>query len=590
MLRRVGQLGVVLGLALIAGLLPVVGAVAASASLEVTAWQVDQATGTIVYDVNVHGTCETTCSWSLSGWYSDGTVDQYQRGIASGSVYTSGAFTKRTTGTLSSADAREITHLKTKVTSSTNVVTWSGAVRVAEPYAAPTVTLKVDKWQADRGSGLVDYDVTLNATGLGQRNGPCDQVRCAWGIEAYYKGGSTQRLYHVLYSSSNSGGTMWTTTQQVTKLAFPANEVTHLRGYVKPHSCSTPCPNETLETWSVVSPPYPAPAVTLKVDKWQVDTAWGRVDYDLTIKGTGLGQINGPCDAIRCQWGIEAWHKDAAGQRRQYTVYSNSNSGGTTWTVSHRALSSAYSTAPVTHLRAYVRPYDCLAPCANESVDSGLIPVGAAAPPGSLSLVVNAWTADVESGAATYDLEVSYSEDSAAPACASGCSVAVDAFYKSGGVETFQGTLGSWSLSGPLHIWGTRAVGGASGEITHLRASVTPANSPTSRLTHWKEISAPYPTGSIDLAVDVWEGDPDSGTVAFELSLSARGASQVRGPCQENACEWKVAAHHEEGTTTTLASRPACGGNVVGRACHLWNDDRGDHSPSRDAGFDVRQQ
>ena len=250
----------------------------------------------------------------------------------------------------------------------------SGFLHVSDPYPAPSVSLTVDKWQVDTTTGKVDYDLTMKAVGLGQVNGPCGGVRCKWGVTAYYKDGSTERVQNVLHSNSNSGGTQWVVgPQRLTTTAFSANEITDLRAYVMPYTCIAPCIYETAEKWVDVSDPYPAPSVSLTVDKWQVDTTTGKVDYDLTMKAVGLGQVNGPCDGVRCEWGIQAWHNDGSVANVRHGLLYNNNSGGTQWTVGpQRATATDFSANEVTHLRAYVRPYSasCPSPCSREMAET----------------------------------------------------------------------------------------------------------------------------------------------------------------------------------------------------------------------------
>lgn len=226
---------------------------ASGISIQVTAWNVNQSSGTITYDVTVSGTCGASrCWWMLDGFYMDAAVDQFQGGIATGDAYGDStrpvAFTKRLTGTRTGSAAPEITHLKAKMELSTGAWANSGSHVVSAPYADPWVTLTVDKWRVDPVTSYVDYDVTMNAGGLGQRLGPCSDVRCAWGIDAVYDDGTTQRVVYALYSYSNSGDRMWSTTRRITRTGWSGPRVTHLRAYVRPYSCASPCIYESIDT------------------------------------------------------------------------------------------------------------------------------------------------------------------------------------------------------------------------------------------------------------------------------------------------------------------------------------------------------
>ncbi|HYO60739.1 MAG TPA: hypothetical protein VEU29_02450 [Actinomycetota bacterium] len=366
----------------VAALLPITAAEAAEISAVVATWEVDPASGSVDYDVTVSGSCGApTCTWRVYGHYVDGSVQLVQTTVGYGTVYGSATspagFTKHLVGTLSGgASAREITDLQATLKPSTGSLIKTELIHVSDAYPAPFVTIDVDKWQVDTATGVVEYDVTMDAGGLGQQFGPCGGVRCRWGLVAYYKDGVVERSQHVLYGSSNSGGTKWTVNHRATATGFAALEITHLRGYVSPYSCADPCAYETVESWAPVSPPYPNAWVTLTVGKWQRDESTGLVDYDVTMNAGGLGQHQGPCGGVRCRWGIVAYYKDGSTERSQHVLFATSNSGGTKWTATQRVTASAFPANDVTHLRAYVEPYSCADPCSYQSADTGLRFVG----------------------------------------------------------------------------------------------------------------------------------------------------------------------------------------------------------------------
>ena len=258
MLKGSRRVALVAGFACFVALLPVGTAAAGGISITVTKWDRDTETGTIVYDVTLSGTCSASrCSWGLDAFYADGTVEVFQGGIAVGKAYgDSGVpapFTKRLTATLEGSAAREITHLKAWMELSTGSWIRSDLYAVSTPYPDPWVTLMVTKWRLDPATGYVEYDLTMKGRGLGQRLGPCSDLRCAWGIEAYSTTETGRRLAHVLYSYSNVGDRMWTVDRRATTSSFWSNNVTHLRAYVRPHSCAAPCAYESVEAWQGVS-------------------------------------------------------------------------------------------------------------------------------------------------------------------------------------------------------------------------------------------------------------------------------------------------------------------------------------------------
>lgn len=252
------RVALVAGFACLMVSLPVGAAAASGISITVTKWDRNTETGTIVYDVTLNGTCSASrCYWALDAFYADGTAEVFQGGIAVGSVYGDSAvptpFTKRLTKTLEGSAAREITHLKASMELSTGAWIRSGLYPVSTPYPDPWVTLMVTRWRLDPATGYVEYDLTMKGRGLGQRLGPCSDLRCNWGIEAYSTTETGRRLVHVLYSSSNVGDRMWTVDHRVTTSSLRPNNVTHLRAFVRPHSCAAPCAYQSVEAWQGVS-------------------------------------------------------------------------------------------------------------------------------------------------------------------------------------------------------------------------------------------------------------------------------------------------------------------------------------------------
>ena len=119
---------------------------------------------------------------------------------------------------------------------------------------------------------------------------------------AYYKDGSVERSQHVLYSTSNSGGTKWTATQRVTATGVSAPDVTHLRAYVKPYyACADPCQYDTADHWRPVS-------------------SYIYKDHDMARTGDDLGPVYDANPAFFCSWYLmqAGTHQDRSTVSDQY--------------------------------------------------------------------------------------------------------------------------------------------------------------------------------------------------------------------------------------------------------------------------------
>lgn len=370
-----------------AAVLPIVAAQHALAnglSLQVKTWLVDTDSGVATYDLTVSASganapgapCSAPtgrCKYRVDAIYRDATGDTTQKTLASN--YASGTFSVPITG---SAVVGETTHLKATlydVYGTQGIEKWEQWVGVSAPYPDGSISLEVSKWDVDTDWGAVDYDVTMRIKGAGQMNGPCQNVRCYYGVYAYYKDGSTEKLQHTLHNYDCLSG-CWSVTKQITATAAIRKEVTHLRARVYPSasSCPAPCSKESWESWVAVGAPYPNGSISLDVTKWSKDSATGSVDYDITMGIVGAGQENGPCQ-VRCYARVQAWAVDGSSQTLKSTIYSYDCISGC-WAVSKQVTATSAMTG-VTHLQAIVYPASsaCPAPCSREVYDTGLIPV-----------------------------------------------------------------------------------------------------------------------------------------------------------------------------------------------------------------------
>ena len=153
----------------------------------------------------------------------------------------------------------------------------------------------------------------------------------------------------------------------------------------------------------------------------------------------------------------------------------------------------------------------------------------------------------------SYDVSFSIKDGAVDPACATSCDWKVEAYYDDGTTEKLQRVLGSGNLVGPVLVYGTRFTGTNlhPGEITELRASVTPVGATEPQYTDVVQVSDPYPDGDVDLQIDRWEVDGSSGDATYEMNVAVSGAGQVNGPC-DGVCYLYVEAIHRDGSVDTV--------------------------------------
>jgi hypothetical protein len=422
----------------------------------------------------------------------------------------------------------------------TQILLWCvfASVFVAVPNAyAGGISLQVNSWQRNVDTGAVSYSVTMNWTGAAATGGPCVGY-CRWKVEAFYKDVTTTEDQLVISSGTTGGVGLGTRTKTYTGTSN--KEITHLQATLSPYQEGE---GETYTSpWYQVSSAYPDGQAQIKLNTWSVDPSTGTITYNVSMPYVGAGQYKGPCEEY-CKWTIEGLY----GQGQSSTLGSGSIFGAPSWQNTYSASGS--KTLPFTHVRATLYPYSPTSP--NETYVSTL-PVPASLAEG-IDLTVTDWTNDVESGEVDYDVDVAIKLPAGDTGCNTPCTWKVEGYYDDGTVEEFQSVLRSGTVTGPVVLYGTRLTGSRQfpGEITELRASVTPAGATEPRYTDVVQVSEPYPEGKVELTIGKWVIDPTSGDAAYDFSVNVSGSGQVNGPCY-GACYLSVEALHRDGTIDTI--------------------------------------
>ncbi len=186
---------------------------------------------------------------------------------------------------------------------------------------------------------------------------------------------------------------------------------------------------------------------------------------------------------------------------------------------------------------------------------------------------IDRWSANHETGRVDYSLRVNAAAlnapgDVAGPCYQIACSWRVESRYSNGTVQSNFGAFGSGTLASNTSSMNEAVSGVAWMEATEIRTIVEPGscdgyqcNQVRTRYdSGWIKVRDPYPTGSISLAVNRWQRDPDTGVVTYDLKVGAGGAAQVGGPCHEKGCQWRIEVRHEDGATSHLSSENLPGG------------------------------
>ena len=508
--------------------------------IQVATWNANTSTGVVTYDVALNDVCSTyTCEWKIEAFRIDGTSERRQATLGTGTVFGSSSSPLSYSRTVSGTSSREITHVRATVTPSTGsprtLTKW-----VHDLYPDGGIDLDVHSWQRNVNTGAVSYDLTMTWEGAGQYEGPCDGY-CEWRVEAFNIKDGVERSQGYIGSGTNTAGRAWTSSQRYTGTSD--REITHVRAWVKPYGLVSP--TRTYTTTVPVSDLYPDGSVSLKVVRWDRDASTGVISYDLNLSWIGGGQVRGPCDGY-CTWKIEALNIVNGVETSQGILMLDSSFAARTWSHSRSAVGTINK--PITHLRATLAPH--ASPSPNETYRT-TVPVDASLGQGA-ELQVASWNRDTETGEVSYDVSFSIKDGAVDPACATTCSWKVEAYYANGDVEKLQLSLGSGTLNGPLAVYGTRFTGTNlnPGEITELRASVTPTGAPEPQYTDVVQVSEPYPDGEIDIRWSNISETEVPGEFDYDILLSISRAAQVGGPC-ENTCTWEVVLVDGDGVTTT---------------------------------------
>ncbi|MDQ3914359.1 MAG: LamG domain-containing protein [Actinomycetota bacterium] len=186
---------------------------------------------------------------------------------------------------------------------------------------------------------------------------------------------------------------------------------------------------------------------------------------------------------------------------------------------------------------------------------------------------IGRWSADHETGRVDYSLRVNAAAlnapgDVAGPCYQIACSWRVESRYSNGTIQSNFGAFGSGTLASNTSSMNEAVSGVAWMEATEIRTIVEPGscdgyqcNQARTRYdSGWIKVRDPYPTGSISLAVNRWQRDPETGVITYDLKVGAGGAAQVGGPCHEKACQWRVEVFDENGSRGQLSSEQLPGG------------------------------
>lgn len=111
----------------------------------------------------------------------------------------------------------------------------------AFPTSAATtgsVTLSVDRWDANLDTGKVSYDMLLSFEGANQPGGPCDGF-CSYQIKAFYRDGTVEREQHTIANSYTLTSYPWSYSGRAIAEDQAFREVTHLRADLVPYMDDT---------------------------------------------------------------------------------------------------------------------------------------------------------------------------------------------------------------------------------------------------------------------------------------------------------------------------------------------------------------
>jgi A nuclease family of the HNH/ENDO VII superfamily with conserved AHH len=181
---------------------------------------------------------------------------------------------------------------------------------------------------------------------------------------------------------------------------------------------------------------------------------------------------------------------------------------------------------------------------------------------GELSLSVDAWNRNLETGRVSYDFRVGGSglAESMAPCDGLDCNWQVEAYYHHGTVSERIAQLASGSLSRDTSTFNEsrNALDVSLREVTHLRGVLRPqsvyGDQGRATYTTWIEVAPAASGGAISLTVNEFQRDLATGTVSYDLRVDATEASRRGGPCYATDCRWKIEAWYRNVETNSLVS------------------------------------
>lgn len=192
-------------------------------------------------------------------------------------------------------------------------------------------------------------------------------------------------------------------------------------------------------------------------------------------------------------------------------------------------------------------------------------PAGRALTIGGTYPAIDQWTGDQATGRVDYGFKVTAAAlnapgELAGPCYQLDCSWKVEARYSDGAVQRGLGIIASGTLPHDASSMNETVSGVMWMEVTDIRTIVDPGSCYgclQGRVRYdsgWVRVGEPYATGDVNLAVNSWERDSATGSHVYDLTMSASGAAQIGGPCQEKPCRWRVEARYEDGFVGGLGS------------------------------------
>lgn len=424
----------------------------------------------------------------------------------------------------------------------------------ATPAAAATSGLIVHQWNANTETGRVTYSVELTASGLDATGGPCSGTACYYKLEGFYRNGTTDVQKASMAQGSASGSSGLSKIFSGTNEQLP--ELTDLKATIWPYNGAG---RETLTSWVHVSDPYPTGSVALTINNWDRNVETGKISYNVDLTTRGAGQVGGPCDGNQCFWKLEGFYKSGTTEVQKSSIASGSYYDSP-WSFTKNFTAANASMPELTDLKATVWPYNG----AGRETYTAWAHVSDPYPDGGVVLDIKSWDRNSNTGLTSYnvDLIAKGAGQIGGPCDGTQCFWKLEGFYKDGSTESQIASMGSgsyydspWSFTKNFTATNTTM-----DELTDLKATVWPYNgSGRETYTTWAHVSDPYPSGAVDLTVNSWTSNVETGKTSYDLKMSARGLAQRGGPCYGTMCLWKLEGYYRNGTTEVLRSSMAAG-------------------------------